>query len=140
MRAEVIPTFRIPNCPPIQALLTRSAGLEGAQSPEPRGIFLYGLLTDLMATHPRKSVSNPASSQNLLTCSPWYGGRGGERQGFGRRTDEQLRLFRAKRATLVSPFERPQIEREHSDPVEWLFAPACIPVRREANEHLSVGS
>ena len=25
---------------------------------------------------PPKSVSNPVSSQNLLTFSPWYGGRG----------------------------------------------------------------
>ena len=36
--------------PPEQVLLTRSAGLAGAQSPALRGAFCYGLLTDPMAT------------------------------------------------------------------------------------------
>ena len=45
--------------PPEQVLLTRSAGLSGAQSPAPRGALRYGLLTDPMATHPRKPSQIP---------------------------------------------------------------------------------
>ena len=45
--------------PPEQVLLTRSAGLPGAQSPAPRGAFCYGLLTAPMATHPRNPSQTP---------------------------------------------------------------------------------
>ena len=53
------PRVRIPPSPPEQVLLTRSAGLLGAQSPALRGAFCYGLLTDPMATHPRNPSQTP---------------------------------------------------------------------------------
>ncbi len=56
---RLVARFRIWFAPPEQVLLTRSAGLAGAQSPAPRGAFCYGLLTDPMATHPRNPSQTP---------------------------------------------------------------------------------
>ena len=51
--------YTIASAPPEQDLLTRSVELSGAQSPAPCGAFCYGLMTDPMATHPRKPSQTP---------------------------------------------------------------------------------